>query len=279
MLAYYPTLTKMIESVKKVPEARKVLATLFMPFLKERHVVDPELERICKYLAAEGALISTRESYYDIPSSLIRTLLAVRVLPLDKHPVPNIPPPMCEDEPTRIDIKNIIVNAMKYVNRSLMLEALKLSPKKPVDSNVEDDTVQSEACVHFELSAILRSWLPTQIIIIPEVVAKDTSFPVAGSPPKCDLALIDSNRKYVIEIMVSDNRTSVQNHLHRLIRYKKALNADEGWLVHFTRSTEPPIVDSPERNIHLLTIFHSKDWKTVKEIIRDEEDYSGHTTC
>ena len=73
--------------------------------------------------------------------------------------------------------------------------------------------------------------------------------------------------------MASGDEHSVKEHIKCLKEYKTALNAEEGWLIHFTLSPEPFVPcesDLGDASIKVITISHSFDWVRLKMHVTGE---------
>ncbi len=120
--------------------------------------------------------------------------------------------------------------------------------------------VPQEAAYQAELERILRCWLPRDVSVI-------TQHNVGGRK-RCGIVIAPSrDRRIVIEIVVSETATVIEEHFSRAREYADYLNASECWVLHI--STDDTFkCPSPDPSLHvkLMDVYH--DLKLSKFTMR-----------
>ncbi len=274
----YPTMDKMIDTLTedRSRPARELLATRFLPASVACTLGLPEL-RLGRFLAAEGALLPVDSNTFKISSPLVHTLLLDKVVAYDRRKPPRAPAPYGPAED--INIPLLIAGSLPAFNSQLIARAPGLSFKNGKGPGISSIRVPSEATYHSELYAILRSWLDPITQLFSEVNAPlKQSNKGPGDDPRCDIVITSAQHCYALEITASNDKRGLLDHVSSLRGYKTALKAEEAWLIHFTRSKEPPMLSSKERgDIHLITISHDPFW--TKATLTVDEGGPQQLTC
>jgi len=271
----YGTMQRLVETLTKdsARAAMKLLATRFIRVNRPVRFAEPAEKRLARFLAAEGALISVDENNFTIPSPLMHTYLTDKVVSMDKRKSPHEPVPFGPGD--CLDIPELIRGALQAFNVEAMVTARRLSYKQGAGPGLTGVRVPSETAYHAELRNVFASWLPTDVEVASEVHAPSPLGMSAksGRPPRCNLVIDSAQHVYALELMASGDEHSVKEHIKCLKEYKTALNAEEGWLIHFTLSPEPFVPcesDLGDASIKVITISHSFDWVRLKMHVTGE---------
>lgn len=176
--------------------ARNLLVRRFFPSNEPVVLATHADTVIAEYLVVEGALIladaAKRVNIYKFPSLLVRNFLLTVVTPLVGHPIPQTAAPINNDN---IDLVECVIGALPALSKSLISSSSRFAFKQAwvPSSNLSRNTpVPQEAVYHFEHYAVLRAWLPADVMLLPESslvtheqLAKNTEAAKASQAAKC----------------------------------------------------------------------------------------------
>lgn len=168
------TMRKLVDGLKEqtkiAANARNLLVQRFFP---SNDPVELETDvSIGEYLAAEGALVladaEKQVNVFKFPSLIVRNLLFSVVVPLVRHPIPLAPPPINNQH---VDLEQCVIGALPALSKSLITSASRFAFKQawvPASNLPRNTPVPEEAVYHFEHYALLRAWLPSDVLLLPE---------------------------------------------------------------------------------------------------------------
>lgn len=153
-------------------------------------------------------------------------------------------------------IPALIQKALKSFSPSVMRAAFEISFCE-VQSGCKVERVPSATAYHVELYAVLRSLLPHRIKIAFDL------YPLGSdNGHSCFLVLQNDQRRYILGMVSSANKATIQLHLHRIRLYGRAMFAYEGWLIYFTclaRTDLHVFHNMPA----LIIVWHNLSWTHV----------------
>lgn len=131
-----------------------------------------------------------------MPSPLIRTLLQTKVLSLDRlHRFPVEPPPFIERGQS-LDVLSLLKSAISVISPQVIRDAVGQSFKIANLPGFPADAVPQEAVYESELNSILRRWLPSFVLVLPQVNT--------GGNSRCDIILSPApTNRILLELVAS----------------------------------------------------------------------------
>lgn len=213
------------------------------------------------FLVAEGALVKDDGGHYAVPSGLVKALLLRYVVPIGLRARPELPPPFASDG--TVDVLALLRGAVGAFDRTTIARAYRESYKTAGGIGARGQLVPHEACYHFELLAVLRAWLPSDVAI--DVEAKGG---LEGQ--RCDLVAATAGRKYVLELQATASGAEITEHYDRAADYARMLGAHEAWVVHFVATDWrdfplPSATTAPD--VRAIHICHNRGFEHIEFLV------------
>jgi hypothetical protein len=238
----WPTVGKMARALFTIPPdvlpvLHKMLAVGDAPLM-----LADDAAQAATYLAAEGWLVSVGDfsrNVFRVTSPLVRNIalhqLAKRRAPLAE--------PLPLDAAGDLVVPVAVATALRYFRRDTMLAAAAVSTqlsRATIAGSRVGKPVPSEAAYHFQLFAVLRSWLNTldHALLFAEADSRQSADGSGSFPRKqyADMLLIGRAAgapKHVLELVASADNADVCAHFARSLSYMAAQNA-RGTCITFT---------------------------------------------
>ncbi|KAF9433089.1 hypothetical protein BGZ76_009907 [Entomortierella beljakovae] len=271
MLSYH-TFRRMVDSLlsESATDAVNLLRFHFIGFLGDVDITHAHQRKLAKFLTAEGVLLSGDGNTYRMASAFIDSFIRLNVIPLRYPNAPStLAPKKYEGGP--LDILETLKVALRFFDRDLMTWAAERSYKDSGSLKVDGNSkvrVPRESVYDTELMRILTNWL-----------SKTEQYQITGQWYLREL----ENHRYsdivikrhgcipiVLELLATGSRSFIRSHIEKTPFYKEQLNAQEAWVVHFTR--EDNYLDDPywqsdkELNggVNFVHSWHDKSFETLR---------------
>ncbi|KAF9986696.1 hypothetical protein BGZ65_006581 [Modicella reniformis] len=225
----------MVDSLLKdsATDAVDLLRSHFVGHLNEVSIPDEKERKLADFLTAEGVL-STMGDSYRMASTYIDSFVRRYIIPAKyPHYPSSLAPRIYPNGP--LDVLDILQLTISSFDKNLIRRAPRQSYKNSgqieVGGNSKVD-IPRESVYDTELSRILTSWL-----------SKEERYEITC---QCHLRELD-NHKYsdivirkkdkptiVLELLATGDQSTVRNHIKRTDNYRRLLEANEAWVVHFT---------------------------------------------
>eukprot|EP01128_Nolandella_sp_AFSM9_P007600 TRINITY_DN421_c0_g1_i1.p1 TRINITY_DN421_c0_g1~~TRINITY_DN421_c0_g1_i1.p1 ORF type:complete len:618 (+),score=126.91 TRINITY_DN421_c0_g1_i1:76-1929(+) len=259
----YPTLIKLIHTLRRTDDemknARELLYLRFLPNEGSVEISSPDKEPLAHFLTAEGALRRVAPQEYEIPSPLIRSILAQEVVKeMEGLPVPTEPVPFTPDGALRV--LPLLKTVVSHFNKLLLQSSVRESFKICQLAGLNGEYVPQEAVYQSEMERVLASWLPSSASVIPQYHT--------GGRSRCDLVLIPSPKhRLVLELVASSTIQDIEEHFSRALAYANVIGAPHCWVVHFTVKEESENFVYPypsqDSGVQVMHIHHNLEFSTV----------------
>jgi hypothetical protein len=254
--------------VKLVQSARKLLVS-FLHSSEPVRVAGEDI-RLARFLAAEGALMATeRESWFVVPSAVVRSILCDRILPLERRSAPSEPVPMSDG---KLLVAAMLRSALRFFDRGECTNDA-LFKKSAAPGAVGRHAAQEEV-FQTEILAVLKHWFPVYQRIHSQpplvAVASPPRGGSAGRPEHSDLLFIPEiggQHAILLELAAQVSESSLAEHMTRAGANAELLGAEEAWVIHFTTgefAVWPGLrLESGRVPVHVLHVKYDSDWTSA----------------
>jgi len=269
-LIEYPTMCKLVESLTAstsfAKQVRSILNKYFLPFPHRNLRMHNKTEEYpyVQFLAAEGALTTPVGALdvFTLASPIVHQTLLNKVSVVDKRSFPSCAAPLTSSY--KIDFPKLLKTALPFFNKEIIKKAFTLSFKRNQAPGYKRDApVPEEATYHFELGAILSTWLPFDLFYVLTEVNSDPETPRA----RCDLQIVHQGEpiSMYLEFAASLRTEDIVKHFEKLSHWKSVQpGVYEAWTIVFSLSQlAPPVWPRPELGIHCVYVHHDTTFDFV----------------
>ncbi|KAF9349356.1 hypothetical protein BGX34_001840, partial [Mortierella sp. NVP85] len=229
------------------------------------------------FLTAEGVLLRIDEGKYSMASPLIDTFIRQYVIPKRFPNEPLTPIPLQHhNDHVSMDVVEALKMAVKGFNGGLfrLNHSYKSSGNAKVDGG-RYKNVPRESVYDNELLRIFTNWFRSTLGGY-QVTGQWHSRDVHGHKYSDIVISKDDKPTVVLEILATACRPSILDHFQRTIDYKDLLEANIGWVIHFTRQDD--YLDEPdwpsdaqlEKGVGLVHFWHDQNYTTLRMIARSK---------
>jgi hypothetical protein len=241
--------------------ARWTLARVFLPS-ENPVLVDGDALAHAGFLTAVGALRATGVSNtFEVASPLMRQILIKKVLPVDFPKGITVVPPKRTDQ--SLDALRILQTLVPHVV-DLVLTMPEESYKQAGGNGMSNLMCPPECAYETHLAHLLTAWLSAHKSgTVSEQVKRDDHGLVLrdtqGKQLIPDVVVRGALKGVaVVELMATDNLSSIESHLEKTATYAAKMKASESWVIHFTLQ-RPEQLAWPEQipeKVALIQICH-----------------------
>ena len=251
----------MIQSLfrPEVSSAVNLLRSRFADFLGDVKLNDNNAQEDADFLTSEGILSKPNpaQPYYRISSPMVDELIRNRLIPARFPNAPSTPVPL-QERTGDVDVLGMLVESLKFFDKSLILAASSCSHKRPkVKTNSSHGRhVPRESVYDTELMRILANWLRTcEWSVHGQWHLKDDSKRYKYS----DIVLkndIQPWQTILLELLATGEPSSVESHIQKTLEHARLLSANEAWVVHFTREEDYNPIWPSEALSKIVNVVH-----------------------
>eukprot|EP00742_Colponemidia_sp_Colp-10_P006789 GILJ01007276.1.p1 GENE.GILJ01007276.1~~GILJ01007276.1.p1 ORF type:complete len:623 (+),score=62.08 GILJ01007276.1:478-2346(+) len=231
----WATVDRFISCLQRNKDAQQLLLRQF--FRQEWVTTSDDDLSVLTTLTAEGILTRHQDEIckYRFSSLLARDIVLAEIARLNRQHSNIIEPVPYLDQDGTLDIRSLILTALKHFSRSDIINAYRNAFKKCINKDIfpSETKVPQEDAYHVELYTVLKRWLPREIRVISQCN------PSEDGRSRCDIVIFSSEYTYVLKLLSNATAPEMKEHVSRTARYAKALEATEAWTIHFVSTLTP----------------------------------------
>jgi len=284
------SMKKLVSSIKSnhkvVVAARSLLWKYFFAAAAPVQYSSPSVVPALKFLIYEGILTQVSEHSYGFSSPFVRALMLNHVRAKDIK-MPTKAPPI---DGGMLNLEELVVGSLPYFDKNTVTRLLSSKNAKAAGIkrfHKNDKTgektpakVPNEALYNSQHFAIMKMWLPEEVLIDVETPRTVSFRNGKGQLTKCDTVVTLQGLRFIIEYVASGTLAEIREHVDRAAEYKERLNAVAVIIVNFTLvpyndpqvSVYPQIYEGDD-SIHIIHLFHNPAF-TSADVIYDGISYN-----
>jgi hypothetical protein len=261
-ISQYNTFGSMIESLSRAEAFSSVnlLRSLFTGFLGDVTLTDDKKKKDADTLTSEGVLLKLDPTLarYRMASPLVDGLIRNQLIPAMFPNAPSSPLP-CQ-RTGDVDTLGILVESLKFFDKTLILNASSCSYKKPKMKIFGSHHVPRESVYDTELMRILANWLRK---LEWSVDGQWHSENDSKKHKYSDIVLKKDSHTIVLELLATGEPSSVESHVSKTPEYAELLSANEAWVVHFTRQEDYNPTWQSDTSVNVVHFAHNPGFTNV----------------
>ncbi len=241
------------------PPLPSTFSALGLPVFSGLTLTDGKAKEDADSLTSEGVLVKPKPAIacYRMASPLVDELIRNQLIPTN---APSSLP--LQGATGDVDVLRVLIESLKFFDKALILSASSFSYKTP---KVKIPTshgrhVPRESVYDTELMRVLANWLRKYDWSV------NSQWHLEDKRHKySDIVLEKGSQRIVLELLATEEPSSVESHIRKTPEYAALLSANEAWVVRFTRQEDYHHIwqSDTAQSVNVVHFAHNPEFTNV----------------